>query len=53
VEAIVGGVWQILRHYTEHNCTAELTAAAPQITYFALAPFLGPERARTAALAAS
>jgi AcrR family transcriptional regulator len=52
VEAIVGGVWQILRHYTEHNCTAELPRGVPQITYFALAPFLGPERARAAALAA-
>jgi AcrR family transcriptional regulator len=53
VEAIIGGVWQILRHYAEHNCTAELPGAAPQITYFALAPFLGPERASAAALTAS
>jgi AcrR family transcriptional regulator len=50
-EAIVGGLWQILRHYAEHRCTAELARATPQMIYFALAPFLGPEQAATAALA--
>jgi AcrR family transcriptional regulator len=50
-EAIIGGLWQILHHYTEHRCTAELPRAAPQMIYFALAPFLGAEQAAAAALA--
>ena len=43
-EAIAGGVWQVLHHYVENDCIAELPDAAPQLTYFALAPFLGPRR---------
>lgn len=41
-EATAGGVWQILHHYIESDCLAELPGAAAQLTYFALTPFLGP-----------
>ena len=44
-EAIVGGVWQVLHHYADDGRIAELPAAAGQLTYFALAPFLGPAEA--------
>ncbi len=49
-EAIAGGIWQVLHHYTETACVQELPAAAPQLTYFALAPFLGADAAAQAAL---
>ncbi|HYM55946.1 MAG TPA: TetR/AcrR family transcriptional regulator, partial [Solirubrobacteraceae bacterium] len=48
-EAIAGGVWQVLHHYIENDCIAELPGTAPQLTYFALAPFLGSSRAAEAA----
>jgi AcrR family transcriptional regulator len=41
-EAIAGGIWQVLHHYVEHDCIAELPGAIAQLTYFALTPFLGP-----------
>ncbi|HEY4812280.1 MAG TPA: TetR/AcrR family transcriptional regulator [Solirubrobacteraceae bacterium] len=41
-EAIAGGIWQVLHHYVENDCLADLPAAAPQLTYFLLTPFLGP-----------
>jgi AcrR family transcriptional regulator len=41
-EAIAGGVWQIFYHYIEHDRIDELCATVPQLTYFALTPFLGP-----------
>ncbi|HEV3047515.1 MAG TPA: TetR/AcrR family transcriptional regulator [Solirubrobacteraceae bacterium] len=44
-EAIAGGIWQVLHHYVENDCLDELPGAIPQLTYFALTPFLGPERA--------
>ncbi len=44
-EATAGGIWQVLHHYVENDCIAELPAAAAQLSYFALTPFLGPERA--------
>jgi AcrR family transcriptional regulator len=44
-EAIAGGIWQVLHHYIENDCIAELPAALPQLTYFALTPFLGPAAA--------
>jgi AcrR family transcriptional regulator len=50
-EAVVGGIWQVLHHYIERDCVEELPGVAPQLTYFALAPFLGAERAASAALA--
>jgi AcrR family transcriptional regulator len=49
-EAVVGGIWQILHHYIEKDAAAALPAAAAQLTYFALTPFLGA--APAAALAA-
>jgi AcrR family transcriptional regulator len=52
-EAIAGGVWQILHHYIENDCLAELPGALPQLTYFALTPFLGPAAAAAYALSDS
>ena len=49
-EAIAGGIWQIMHHYIENDCIAELCGAAPQLTHFALTPFLGSERAASYAL---
>jgi hypothetical protein len=50
-EAVVGGIWGVLHHYIEKDCAAALPAVAPQLTYFTLVPFLGPERAAEEALA--
>jgi AcrR family transcriptional regulator len=44
-EAVAGGAWQIMHHYIENDCIAELCGAAPQLAWFALTPFLGSERA--------
>ncbi|HTA37179.1 MAG TPA: TetR/AcrR family transcriptional regulator [Solirubrobacteraceae bacterium] len=44
-EAVAGGIWQILHHYTEHERIDELRDAAPQLIYLALSPFIGPESA--------
>jgi AcrR family transcriptional regulator len=44
-EAIAGGIWQILHHYIESDSIAELPGAIPQLTYFALTPFIGPQAA--------
>jgi AcrR family transcriptional regulator len=44
-EAITGGIWQVLHHYVENDCVAKLPLAAPQLTYMALTPFLGPAAA--------
>ncbi len=44
-EAIAGGIWQVLHHYIESHCIARLPGAAPQLVYFALTPFVGPEAA--------
>jgi AcrR family transcriptional regulator len=49
-EAVVGGIWQVFHHYADDDRIAELPAAAEQLTYFALAPFLGPARAALYAL---
>jgi AcrR family transcriptional regulator len=51
-EAITGGIWQVFHHYVEDDRVAELPGAAPQLTYFALTPFLGPSRAAKAAVEA-
>jgi AcrR family transcriptional regulator len=48
-EAVAGGVWQILHHYVENDCIDHLPQAAPQLTYLALTPFLGPDAAAEAA----
>ncbi|HEY7836585.1 MAG TPA: TetR/AcrR family transcriptional regulator [Solirubrobacteraceae bacterium] len=52
-EAVAGGIWQVLHLYIEKRATASLPQAAPQLTYFALAPVLGAERAAQTALEAS
>jgi len=52
-EAIAGGAWQIMHHYVQSGSLAELRGAVPQMTYFALTPFLGPERAAAYALSDS
>ncbi|HXP28454.1 MAG TPA: hypothetical protein VN804_01750, partial [Solirubrobacteraceae bacterium] len=44
-EAVAGGIWQILHHYTEHERIDELRDAAPQLIYLTLSPFIGPETA--------
>jgi AcrR family transcriptional regulator len=44
-EAIAGGIWQVLHHYIESDSIAELPGAIPQLTYFALTPFIGPQAA--------
>jgi AcrR family transcriptional regulator len=49
-EAVVGGVWQVFHHYVDNDRIAELPAAASQLTYFALAPFVGPAKAARYAL---
>ena len=49
-EAVAGGIWQVLHHYISSESIAELHGAAPQLAYFALAPFVGPGRAAAYAL---
>ena len=49
-EAVVGGAWQVLHYYIENNRIDELPAAAPQMTYMLLIPFLGPKQAAEVAL---
>lgn len=51
-EALVGGIWQLLHHYVERGRSAELPALTPQLTYFALTPFVGAHDAASIALAA-
>jgi AcrR family transcriptional regulator len=52
-EAIVGGIWQILHHYIENGWFAELPGTLPQLSYFALTPFIGPAAATAYSLPAS
>jgi AcrR family transcriptional regulator len=49
-EAVTGGIWQVLHLYIEKDSAAALPGVAPQLTYFALAPFLGAEQAAAVAL---
>jgi len=49
-EAVAGGIWQVLHGYIERGATGALPGVAPQLTYFALAPFLGAPRAAAVAL---
>jgi AcrR family transcriptional regulator len=49
-EAVVGSAWQIIHHYIANDRIEELTAAAPQLTYILLTPFVGSERAAETAL---
>ncbi len=48
-EAVAGGIWQVLHRYIERGAIEELPAAVPQLTYFALAPFVGAPAAATVA----
>lgn len=43
--AIAGGLWQVFHDYVDSGRIAELPGLAPQVSYLALVPFLGPERA--------
>jgi AcrR family transcriptional regulator len=49
-EAIAGGIWQVLHRYIAEERIAELPDASAQIIYFALTPFVGPQRAADTAL---
>jgi len=49
-EAVVGGIWQVLHHYIDNDRLDALPAAAPQLTYMLLTPFLGAKRAAQVAL---
>jgi AcrR family transcriptional regulator len=44
-EAVAGGIWQVLHHYIENDSLGGLIGTGPQLTYFALTPFLGPAQA--------
>jgi AcrR family transcriptional regulator len=44
-EATVGGIWGVLHHYIQTRRIADLPAAAPQLSYLALTPFMGAARA--------
>jgi AcrR family transcriptional regulator len=44
-EAIAGGIFELCLAYTVQGHVAKLTELAPWMTYFALAPFVGPEEA--------
>ena len=48
VEAITGGIWQILHDYVDDGRISELGRLAPQVGYLALVPFLGPDAAADA-----
>jgi AcrR family transcriptional regulator len=45
IEAIAGGLFELCLTYTVQGHVAELSELTPWATYFALAPFIGPERA--------
>jgi AcrR family transcriptional regulator len=49
-EAIAGGVWQVLHYYIANDRIRELPRVAPQLIYMALTPYVGAERATSAAL---
>jgi AcrR family transcriptional regulator len=52
-EAVVGGIWQVLHHYVEKDSADILPDAGPQLTWFALTPFLGSDHAAEVALLTS
>ena len=45
IEAIAGGIFELCLAYTVQGHADRLTELAPWVTYLALAPFVGPERA--------
>ncbi len=49
-EAIVGGVFELLRDYVSRGLTERLPELATHATYIALAPFIGSEEAAAVAL---
>jgi len=49
-EAVVGACWQVLHHYIYNDRIDEITAAAPQLVFMLLTPFLGSELAAETAL---
>jgi len=51
IEAIAGGIFELCLTYTVQGRVAELTELTPWATYFALAPFIGPEKAGQVAAA--
>ncbi len=50
-DAIGGAVWELLQHHIRHEPIERLPLLAPQVTYIALTPFLGAQRAARAAVA--
>jgi AcrR family transcriptional regulator len=44
-EAIAGGIWQVLHNHIEHERVQDIAELAPQLVYFALAPFIGGKEA--------
>jgi AcrR family transcriptional regulator len=52
VEAIVGGLFELCLHHTQHQRLHELPALVPRATYFALTPFIGPDEAARVATTA-
>jgi AcrR family transcriptional regulator len=49
IEAVVAGVFGLLFNYVSSRRTAELPGKLPEITYFVLAPFIGPSAAAASA----
>jgi AcrR family transcriptional regulator len=45
VEAIVGGIYELCLHYAVHDRLSELPELEGEVTFIALAPFLGSEEA--------
>ncbi len=43
--AFAGAVLEVLRHYASTRRISELPSAGPELSYIALAPFIGPEEA--------
>jgi AcrR family transcriptional regulator len=52
VEAVAGGVWQVLHRYIAERRIGELEVLSAQIVYLALTPFVGVDAALRAALPA-
>jgi AcrR family transcriptional regulator len=50
MEAIAGGIFELCLTYTVLGQVHRLTELAPWVTYFTLAPFVGPEKAGSVAL---
>jgi AcrR family transcriptional regulator len=48
-EAIAGGIWQALHSHIENERVEDIAQLAPQMIYFALAPFIGSKEATRAA----